>query len=152
MTDQLIDSYLHELKTSAWIRQVPASRTAALVAETRDRISAALAAAGKSDEATVYRVLDGMAPASDIVERDGATSHARWRSPLAARGWGLGEIGGLLLLIVGPFVMWWIGPIFGVILIGAAANRWSDQSEHRATVFVFVLLGVQFAIAAAVLI
>ena len=51
MSDQLIDDYLHELKTSASIRQLPGPRTAALEREVRDRIDGALAAAGNRDEA-----------------------------------------------------------------------------------------------------
>jgi hypothetical protein len=62
-------------------------------------------------------------------------------------GWGLAEIGSLLLLIVGPFYVGWVGPILGIILVRAAANRWTDRAEHRATVMVAALFGVQVVIA-----
>jgi len=72
---------------------------------------------------------------------------ARARFLIDASGWGVGEIGGLLLLIVGPFLLWWIGPLFGIVLVHYAANRWSPHSMQVATRVVFGLLAVQ-AIAA----
>ncbi len=161
MSDQLIDDYLHELKTSAWIRQMPRPRAKALEDETRARIRAELDAAGRHDEETVYSVLDRMGPASDIVARDGAAPPsgtqraaqtvlsplARLQFTLAARGWALPEIGGLLLLIASPVLLWWIGPVLGIILVRTSANRWSERAEHVATVVVFGLLAVHFAIA-----
>src|SRR3954447_13909683 len=112
MSDQLIDDYLHELKVSAWIRRVPAPRTAALENEVRERIAAELTATGKRDEATVYGVLDRLGPPSDFVAQEDArsatgadramhivlTPAARLQFMLASRGWGVAEIGSLLLL------------------------------------------------------
>src|SRR4051794_8280211 len=102
MSDQLIDNYLRDLKVSAWIRQVPAPRTAALQNEVRHRIDEQLTAAGNRDEATVYGVLDRMGPPSDFVAKEDAPPMtgarqvmnavlapvARLRFLLAARGWG----------------------------------------------------------------
>lgn len=166
MSDQLIDDYLHELKVSAWVRQLPKDETAALESAIRDKIDSELNAAGNRDESTVYDVLDRMGPAADIVGKSDRVSPTGWRSTytavlepvarlefkLAARGWGLAEIGGLLLLIVGPFLLWWVGPIFGIILVRSAADRWSDRAEHRATVIVFALLAVQTLLALAILV
>ncbi|HEY7023823.1 MAG TPA: hypothetical protein VH371_02545 [Candidatus Limnocylindrales bacterium] len=157
MSDKIIDDYLHELRVSAWVRQLPEQQAQALEHQTREKIAADLVAAGNRDEETVYGVLDRLGPAADIVGKGDQTSPtgyrstlnkvlapiARLESKLRARGWGLAEIGGLLLLIVGPFLLWWIGPIFGILLIRYAANRWSDHAEHRATQIVFGLLGVQ---------
>jgi hypothetical protein len=164
-SDQLIDNYLREVRTSAWIRQLPKSRTEAIEDAVRGRIAADLAAAGNRDEATVYRVLDRLGPASDVVATHtsspsrGAgglvgivlTPIARVRSLLGASGWGVGEIGGLLLLIVGPFLVWWIGPLFGILLVRYSANRWSLHSMQVATRVVFVLLAVQGVAALALL-
>jgi len=155
MTDRLIDEYLHELKVSAWIRQLPRTRTEALEDEVRERIETELNAAGNRDQGTVYRVLDRMGSPAEIVARaDGSpderdatdpvdASLARLRFAFASRGWGAAEIGGLLLLILGPFLLWWIGPIFGILLILYAARRWSPRSIKNASVIVFGLLGVQ---------
>jgi hypothetical protein len=161
MSDQLIDDYLHELKVSAWIRRVPAPRTAALENEVRERIAAELTATGKRDEATVYGVLDRLGPPSDFVAQEDArsatgadramhivlTPAARLQFMLASRGWGVAEIGSLLLLIVGPFIVWWVGPIFGIILARAKTDRWSDRATHVATVIVFSALAVQVVVA-----
>lgn len=165
MSDQLIDDYVRDLRVSAWIRQLPPPRTAALERDVRERIAAALTAAGNNDEATVYGVLDRLGPPGDIVaQRDDAPTNgadraigavlaplSRFRIMLAARGWGVAEIGGLLLLLVGPYILWWIGPIFGIILVRAAANRWSQRATHYATVVVFALLTVQAVIALALI-
>jgi hypothetical protein len=165
MSDQIIDNYLRELRVSAWVRHLPRSETAALESATREKIDAELDAAGNRDESTVYGVLDRMGPAADIVGRDDATSPTGWRStyskvlePVArvqfmldGRGWGLAEIGGLLLLMVGPFLLWWIGPAFGILLIRYAGNRWSGHAELVATKIVFGLLAVQAIAALALL-
>jgi hypothetical protein len=164
MSDQLIDDYLHELKVSAWIRRLPAPRTAALENEVRERIAAELAATGKHDEATVYAVLDRLGPPSDFVADEDSTPAAgadramhtvltpvaRLHFTLASRGWGVADIGSLLLLIVGPFILWWIGPIFGIILVRTKSDRWSDHATHVATVIVFTALAIQAVVALAV--
>jgi hypothetical protein len=160
MSEQLIDDYVHDLRMSAWLRGIPADRTTELEHQTRARIATELAEAGDADEAHLFEVLDRMGPASDIIDRENAVPiggvraavnpiiapFARIRFALAAHGWGVPEIGGLLLLAVGPFVLWWIGPIFGIILIRMAANRWTYRATHKATVLVFALLAVHAAI------
>ena len=161
MSDQLIDDYLRDLKLSAWIRRLPAARTTALESETRATIESQIGVAGRSDEATVYAVLDRMGPAADIVEREASNSAsaapraidavmrplARARFWLESRGWGLAEILALVLLVIGPFVLWWIGPIFGIFLVRLAASRWSTRADHLATVAVFGLFAVQVVMA-----
>jgi hypothetical protein len=163
MSDQLIDDYLRDLRVSAWVRRMPKSETAALENETREKIAAELAAAGNRDEETVYGVLDRLGPAADIVGQKDMTSPsgavstlnsvlapvARLQFRLAARGWGLAEFGGLVLLIAGPYLLWWVGPIIGIILIRSYADRWSERAEHNATVVVFGLLAVQAIVAIA---
>jgi hypothetical protein len=163
MSDRLIEDYVRELKTSAWIRHLPKSRTEAIEDDVRGRIATELAVAGSHDEATVYRVLDRLGPASDIVAAQSSSANGargmiglvlvpvdQVRSFLDRRGWGIGEIGGLLLLMVGPFLLWWIGPLFGILLVHYAADRWSPRTVRIATKVVFGLLGVQ-ALAALVL-
>jgi hypothetical protein len=163
-SDQLIADYLRELKVSTWVRGVPSSQAQALQNEVRSKIDAALAAAGDRDEATVYQVLDRLGPPVAFVEHLAATPRStaqqvsdtvlapitRVRAMLAVRGWGLAEIGALLLLFAGPFVLWWLGPIFGIILVRVAAGRWSAQVTKRATAFVVVLLAVQAVVATAI--
>ena len=162
-SNQLIADYLREVKVSTWVRTVPSSQASALVNEVRAQIDAALAEAGDRDEATVYRVLDRLGPPAGFVERLAPTPRSpaqqaldtvltpvtQARAMLAARGWGLAEIGALLLLVVGPFVLWWLGPLFGIALVRVAADRWPAAVTKRATVFVAAMLGVQFVIAAA---
>jgi hypothetical protein len=157
MSDHLIDDYVRELRVSAWIRQLSPAEIDELEYEVRGSIDASLVAAGRRDQETVYRVLDHMGPAGDIVARHRATPPSptrqridnvlapvtRLRAVLRERGWGAAEIVGLLLLIVGPFYLWWIGPIFGTILVRLAANRWSHHARHIATVVVVVLFSFQ---------
>ena len=52
---------------------------------------------------------------------------------------------------MGPFILWWIGPILGIILVRAGTDRWSARAEHVATVVVFSLLTVQAILAVALL-
>ena len=160
-SDQLIDDYLRDLRTSAWNRQLPKARTEALEDEVRDRIESDLDAAGRRDEATVHRVLDRLGPASGYIDAQSAdqptgarrivdialTPIARLRSLLDAHGWGIAEIGGLLLLFFGSFLVWWIGPIFGILLIRYAADRWSPRAMRIATGVVFGLLAAQAFVA-----
>jgi len=156
MSDRLIEDYVRQLRTSAWIRHVPKARSEAIEDDVRARIAGELAKAGSRDEATVYRVLDRLGPASDIVAAQTSSPAGargviglvlmpieRARLLLDVHGWGIGEIGGLLLLMVGPFLLWWIGPLFGILLLHYAADRWSPQTMRRATKIVFVLLAVQ---------
>jgi hypothetical protein len=161
MADQLIDDYVRDLRTSAWIRQLPKERTEDLEYEVRDRIESDLARAGNRTVATVHGVLDRLGPASAIIDaQSGArpggarrlinvalTPLVRLRYLLSAHGWGVAEIGGLLLLIFGPFLVWWVGPIFGIILIRYGANRWSPRAMSIATRVVFGLLAAQALLA-----
>ena len=156
-SDQLVAEYLRDLRTSAWIRQLSPAQSAELERKVRARIDAALAAAGNREEATVYGVLDRLGPAADIVgQQDVAPSSAaqrsintalapvtRVRATLRVHGWGLAELGGLLLLILGPYFLWWIGPIFGILLVRARAERWSDRSMHVASMVVGLLFLLQ---------
>jgi hypothetical protein len=57
------------------------------------------------------------------------------------------RIVGLLLLIVGPFYLWWLGPIFGIIAVRAAASRWAYRPKHVATVVIVVLFSIQVVMA-----
>jgi hypothetical protein len=159
---RLVTDYLREIRVAAWNRGLPRARTNQLVKEVGSKIESALETAGVRDEATVYGVLDRMGPPSVFVTRlaDEPRSGVgglmdRLLGPLArlgyVHGWGLPEIGSLLLLIVGPLFLWWIGPIFGIILVRVAAGRWSAQATHRATNFVVVVFAVQALIAIGVL-
>ena len=162
-SEQLVAEYLRDLRTSAWIRQLSPAQSADLEREVSADIDAALAAAGNRDDATVYGVLDRLGPAGDIVGQQYAPPPSaarrslntalapvsRLRATLRVRGWGLAEIGGQLLLIVGPFILWWIGPIFGILLVRARAERWSDRTMHFATMVVGLLFVLQALISLA---
>ena len=166
MSDRLIEDYVRDVHVSAWIRQLPKAQTAALESEVRERIAADLTAAGKRDEATVQGVLDRLGPPSEFVDpqdavpvtgaRRAVSSVAaplvKLRFRLAAHGWGYAELGGLALLIAGPFLLWWVGPILGIILIRYAADRWSNRAMHVATVVVFSLLAAQAILAVVLLV
>lgn len=157
MSDQLIDDYLRDLRVSAWNRGLSPSETEVLEHEARRSIDAALTPAGGRDEATVYRVLDRLGPAGELVARYTAAPPSaarqmidealapitRVRAILRERGWGVAEILALPLLIVGPFYLWWIGPIFGIILVRTACSRWAHRRTHIATVVVVVLFSIQ---------
>jgi hypothetical protein len=157
ISEQLIADYVRELRVSAWIVQLTAEQTAELENEVRERIARELDAAGSRDEETVYRVFDELGAPGDMVARwrgDAPSTRVRaietasdpvtsFRSLLQRHGWGLAEIAALILLMAGPFLIWWIGPIFGIILVRAATNRWSDRSMRVATAVVAVLFSVQ---------
>jgi hypothetical protein len=66
-----------------------------------------------------------------------------------AGGWGLAEIASLVLLAVGPFVLWWVGPVFGMFLVRIGTSRWSHRAEGVATKIVFGLLAVQGVVSVA---
>jgi hypothetical protein len=165
-SEQLIEDYLRELRVSAWNRQLPRSQTTALEAEVRLDIRAALEEAGNRDEATVYRVLDRLGAPGDIVAKVTARPRSdveravdfglapilRVHAAFRSRGWGLAEVGALVLLLLGPFLLWWIGPIFGIILVRVAADRWSHRATHRATNFVVGVFAVQVLIAVGLLV
>jgi len=165
-SERLIADYLKELRVSAWNLHLPRSQTDALEAEIRTDIQAALDAAGDRDEATVYGILDGLGapgmmvakltaePRTDLQQAvdTGLAPLKRLKVPFRARGWGPAEVGALLLLIVGPFFVWWIGPIFGIFLVRVAADRWSDRATHRATNFVVAVFAVQALIVVCLLV
>ncbi len=165
-TERLIADYLREIRVSAWIRQLPGRQTDALEAEVQRDIQASLEEAGNRDEATVYGILDRLGAPGEIVARATAQPRSgsqqavdaalapvlRVRDMFRARGWGLAEIGALVLLIIGPFFLWWIGPIFGIFLVRVAADRWSDRATHRATNFVVAVFAVQALIVVCLLV
>jgi hypothetical protein len=160
---RLIADYLRELQVSTWVRGVPSSQARALQDEVRSKIDTALAAAGDRDEATVFRVLDRLGPPVAFVEALAATPRSPaqrlidtvttpirgTRAKLASRGWGMAEIGALLLLAVGPFLLWWLGPIFGIIVVRVAAGRWPADVTKRTTAFIAVMLALQAVISVA---
>ena len=160
MSDRLIDDYLRELKVSAWIVQLTPAETLELQNQARERIEGELDAAGNRDEETVYTVFDKLGAPGDMVAlwRDGgATSGtqavesapwpvARLQSRMRRHGWGVAEIAALVLLIAGPFLLWWLGPIFGIIVLRMATERWSDRAMRLATGVVVGLFSVQAVI------
>jgi hypothetical protein len=164
--ERLIADYVRDLRVSAWHRQLPRSETESLVDGARNDIEAALEEAGNREEATVYRVLDQLGPPGDIVARATARPRSdvqravdaalapilRLRGAFRARGWGVAEVGALILLILGPFYLWWIGPIFGIILVRVAAGRWSERATHRATNFVAAMFAIQVVMAVGLLV
>jgi hypothetical protein len=142
---------------------VPREQVAALQSDVRSQIDAELAAAGNRDEGTVYAVLDRLGPPSAFVAQIAGQAPSGDRGTIDGilapfvrlrdvHGWGWAEIGSLVLLVVGPFYIGWVGPILGIILVHAAADRWSDRTVQRATVAVAALFGVQVVVALALVV
>lgn len=164
MADALISDYLGRLEAASW--PLPPTRRGELTAEVREHIDRALLEAGNRDETTVRNVLDRLGRPEDIVaaeaEATGA-AHERpawsaasqtassWMAQAAARGWGGLEIAAVLLLTLGALLLWWVGPIIGIV-VAWFSERWTSAEKRVATITVvglgllqLVLLGVIFA-------
>jgi hypothetical protein len=156
MVDELISDYLGRLNAAAW--PLTPTRRAELSAEVREHIETALSEAGNRDESTVRNVLDQLGPPEEIVAaesesgggstggwRSAVGSPAGWAAKAASRGWGALEIIAVLLLIVGPFFLWWLGPIIGIVLV-RLSDRWTRHEKGVATWIVLGLLAVQVVV------
>jgi hypothetical protein len=151
MTDALISEYLGRLDAAAW--PLSPTRRSELTAEVREHIERALAEAGSRDETTVRNVLDRLGRPEDIVAAEaespgasgqppawGAASHAAtsWMAQAASRGWGGLEIATVVLLTLGALLVWWVGPIIGIVLAWFS-DRWTRSEKRTATVTVLGL-------------
>jgi hypothetical protein len=160
MADALISEYLGRLNAAVW--PLPESRRSELVSEVREHIESALSEAGARDETTVRNVLDRLGRPEDIAaaeaEAAGATgtrtawrptsqTTSGWMAQAAARGWGGVEIAAVLLLTVGALLLWWIGPIAGVVLAWFS-ERWTSHEKRVAAGIVGSLVIVQFVLLA----
>jgi len=162
MADALIAEYLGRLDAAAW--PLPPTRRSELTAEVREHIERALLEAGNREETTVRNVLDRLGRPEDIVAAEAEATGAAgqrpawetasqtasgWMAQAAARGWSGVEIAAVLLLTVGAFLLWWVGPIIGVVVAWYSV-RWT-QSEKRVATITIVGLGLVQLILLAVL-
>jgi HAAS domain-containing protein len=160
MTDALISEYLGRLDAAAW--PLSPTRRSELTAEVREHIERALLEAGSRDETTVRNVLDRLGRPEDIVAAEAeapsasaqpptwdAVSHAAtsWMAQAASRGWGGLEIAAVLLLTLGALLLWWVGPIVGIV-VAWFSERWTRAEKRVATVTVLGLGLVQLVVLA----
>jgi hypothetical protein len=160
MVEGLISAYLGRLEAAAW--PLPPSRRSELTAEVREHIETALAEAGSRDEVSVRNVLDRLGRPEDIVAAEveaggGRTTpgafHAAgqttsgWMAQAAARGWGALEIVAVLLLTLGSLLLWFVGPIAGVI-VAWFSERWTARQKRVATTVVFGSVAVEIVLMA----
>jgi len=160
MADALIYEYLGRLDAAAW--PLPPSRRSELTAEVREHIETALSEAGSRDEATVRNVLDRLGRPEDIVaaEADAAgpaggptafraatQTASGWLEQAGARGWGGIEITAVLLLSVGGLLLWWVGPIAGVV-VAWFSEHWTTREKRIATAIVVALVVIELILLA----
>lgn len=158
MTDRLIAEYLGRLDAAAW--PLPPSRRSELNAEVSDHIETALSEAGNTDEPTVRNVLDRLGRPEDIVAAEMDASSGGWPptgvpggnpaqpslfAQAAARGWGGVEIAAVLLLTAGALLLWFIGPIIGVV-VAWFSERWTVREKRVATALILGSLVVELVL------
>jgi uncharacterized membrane protein len=140
--EALVRDYLGRLEAAAW--PLPAERRSELVSEVREHIDSALTEAGRRDEVTTRNVLERLGPPEEIVAAEAATDRpAGWMPPhthLAERsGWGLTEVGAILLLTVGAIVLPIVGPLLALLFVWMS-DKWTTRQKWIATGIVIVLL------------
>jgi hypothetical protein len=160
MTEALISEYLGRLEAASW--PLPASRRSELAAEVREHIETALSEAGNREETTVRNVLDRLGRPEDIVaaevdpsggaagprpHRSASQTASGWMPQAAAHGWGGIEIAAVLLLTAGALLLWWVGPIAGVV-VAWFSDRWTAREKRVATAIVIVLVAVDLVLLA----
>jgi uncharacterized membrane protein len=144
----LVEQYLSRLETAS--QALSGRRRAELLAEVRDHISAALAETGSVDEATVRNLLDRLGDPEEIVAAEEANPERVPPIGFAAAGtaaagtsagtsasarFGVVEGLALLLLVVGPWIIPFIGAVLGLIFVWAS-SRWQQREKAIATAIV----------------
>lgn len=145
--DVLVQEYLGRLKVASG--PLAADRRTELIDEVGEHIAAALAEAGRRDEATVRNILDRLGRPEDIVAAEvdpGGTSPgsaAQVAGPLtgAASSWGAVEVVALLLLSLGAVLLPFVGPLLGLGFVWLS-NKWSHRQKVVASAIVLILLAV----------
>jgi hypothetical protein len=141
--DALVRDYLGRLEAAAW--PLPAERRGELLVEVREHIDSALAEAGRRDEVTARNVLERLGPPEEIVAAEADIDRpAGWMPPHThpperRSGWGLFEVGAILLLTVGAFVLPVVGPLIGLVFVWLS-GEWTTRQKWLATTIVVILL------------
>lgn len=151
-TDVLVRDYLGRLEAEAAV--LPVNRREELRVEVREHINAALAEAGRSDEATVRNVLERLGSPEDIVAAEagqaGTPPGAAAASDVGVAGtgsrWGAVEVSAVVLLCLAwpaiflPFGLFlWLGfAVTGLVLVWVS-GVWTRRKKLTATTFVIAL-------------
>lgn len=141
--DALVRDYLGRLEAAAW--PLAADRRGELLAEVREHIESALDDAGTRDEVTARNVLERLGAPEEIAAAE-AESGGRpvWTQPPPGgadrrAGWGLVEVGAILLLTVGAIFLPIVGPLIGLVLVWLS-TQWTTRQKWIATLIVVILL------------
>jgi len=139
-TDQIVSEYLDRLYECA--RSLTRSQVEELIADVREHVAAAIAEAGRDDEATVRTVLDRLGTPEDIV------AAAAEQEPAAApvgettvaggaksRSWTWREVVAVVLLVPGAFFAPILGPLAGI------AFAWGSDVWDKGTKRVAYAIG-----------
>lgn len=115
-TDALVHEYMTRLEAAA--AALPAGRRTDLVAEVREHIDSALAAAGNTDEVTVRNVLERLGTPEEIVAGEAANLPAAAGSAAepVRRSWGLVEVLALLSIALAWPALFYVPAPNGVLL------------------------------------
>lgn len=149
-TKGLVDDYLRRVEREA-LRLTP-GQAADLVGEVREHIDAALAEAGRRDEATVRTVLDQLGAPEAIVAADSGwdgaavgpavgSSRVMPGSVVRGSGWGANEIGAILLITIGAILLPVVGPLLGLVFVWAS-RQWARPAKIVATAIAIVFFAV----------
>lgn len=139
--DALVREYLGRLEAAAW--PLPQPRRTELVGEVREHIAAALSTAPARDEATVRNVLERLGPPEEIIAAEAGSFGPTPASAVAevqARQSPVGgvEIAALVLLVVGGWLIPYIGTLLALVFVWAS-RRWTQREKLIASAIVVVL-------------
>ena len=145
--ETLIGDYLSHLEAEARLRTP--DQADEIVVGVREHIEAALAEAGRRDEATVRTIIDGLGRPDAIVAAgmaDGDQSRQTGergfpRSIAEGSSFGAKEIAALLLITVGGLLVPIIGPVVGMVLAWVS-RRWSRRLKAAVTVLAVVMIAL----------
>jgi len=157
--DVLVRDYMGRLAASA--AGLSVQRRAELTDEVREHIDAAIAEAGRSDEATVRNILDRLGPPDEIVAAEAVSSAtpqgAAPAPPVAGAGngerWGPIEVSAVVLLVLAwPSVFLPFGPLLwlalgsiGLVLVWLS-GAWSTRRKVTSTACVVALYVLLFLV------
>jgi HAAS len=151
MDSEAVHDYLTQLEEAA--APLGSERQQELLADVREHIELALAAADQEDDAAVRAVLGRLGPPVEIVAAETTLqdvvqapvpsmpddARRRDRPPLSV------ETRALLLLTLGAVVLPFIGPALG-LWIAAGSRRWSLTQKRTAALIFLVLAAMPFIV------
>ncbi len=148
--ETLIGDYLSHLEAEARLRTP--EQADEIVTGVREHIEAALAEAGRRDEATVRTIIDGLGRPDAIVAAGIADGDQR--RPTGERGsssmaedssLGANEIVALLLIIVGGVLLPIIGPVVGMAFAWVS-RRWSRRLKVALTLLAVTIIAITLVV------